>query len=98
DYLRTTLLAADGSRMTIDRGLRCVSPEGNSCGIGDLAVVEPKSAGLPTAVDRALWRLGHRPVPLSKYGTGLAALTPALPANKWIPTQPTERRQMRHTT
>jgi hypothetical protein len=83
DYLRTTMLAADGSRVTIDRGLRCVSPEGNTCGIGDLAVVETKSAGLPSVVDRALWRLGHRPEPLSKYGTGLAALTPSLPANKW---------------
>ena len=83
DYLRTTLLAEDGSRVTIDRGLRCVSPEGNSCGIGDLAVVETKSTRLPTAVDRALWRLGHRPEPISKYGTGLAALTPSLPANKW---------------
>jgi hypothetical protein len=83
DYVRTTLLAAGGSRVTIDRDLRCVSPEGNSCGIGDLAVVETKTAGLPTAVDRALWRLGHRPEPISKYGTGLAALTPSLPANKW---------------
>jgi hypothetical protein len=83
EYIRTTLLAPDGSRTTIDRGLRCVSPEGDSCTVGDLAVVETKSAGLPTAVDRALWRLGHRPEPISKYGTGLAALTPSLPANKW---------------
>lgn len=83
DYFRTTLLVADGSRMTIDLGLRCVTPAGTSCGIGDLAVLETKSAGLPSIVDRALWRLGHRPVPISKYGTGLAALTPSLPANKW---------------
>ena len=83
DYLRTTLLSADGSRVTVDLGLRCVNPDGRSCGVGDLAVVETKSAGPPTTVDRALWRLGHRPEPISKYGTGLAALTPSLPANKW---------------
>lgn len=83
DYLRTTMLASDGSRVTIDRGLRCGSPTGSTCGIGDLIVLETKSAGLPTVVDRALWRLGYRPVPISKYGTGLAALTPSLPANKW---------------
>lgn len=83
DYLRTTMLASDGSRVTIDRGLRCGSPTGSTCGIGDLIVLETKSAGLPTVVDRALWRLGYRAVPISKYGTGLAALTPSLPANKW---------------
>ncbi len=83
DYRRTTLLGEQGYRVTIDSALRCLLPQGDSCGIGDLAVVETKSAGLPTPVDRALWRLGHRPEPISKYGTGLAALTPALPANKW---------------
>lgn len=83
DYLRTTLLAADGSRATIDAGLRCATPDGNSRGVGDLIVLETKSVGHPTLVDRALWRLGYRPEPISKYGTGLAAVTPGLTANKW---------------
>lgn len=83
DYRRTTVLGEQGYRVTIDGALCCRLPQGDSCGIGDLAVLETKSAGLPTPVDRALWRLGHRPEPISKYGTGLAALTPSLPANKW---------------
>lgn len=83
DYYRTTLLSSDGSRTTLDTDLRCITPDGTSCGVGDLIVLETKSAGHPTIVDRALWRLGCRPEPISKYGTGLAALSPQLPANKW---------------
>lgn len=51
--------------------------------LAGLALVETKTAGPPCAVDRALWRLGYRPVTISKYCTGLAALAPELPANKW---------------
>lgn len=47
------------------------------------AIVETKSAGGASALDRALWRLGHRPLGISKFGTGLAALHPELPRNKW---------------
>lgn len=49
----------------------------------DLAIVETKAGSSPSVVDRALWRLGHRPVSISKYGTGLAALRPDLPRLKW---------------
>ncbi|MFV0316059.1 MAG: molecular chaperone, partial [Microthrixaceae bacterium] len=34
-------------------------------------------------LDRALWRRGYRPTSLSKYATGLAALDPDLPRNRW---------------
>lgn len=46
-------------------------------------VVESKSAGPATPVDRLLWRNGIRPARISKYCVGLAALDPALPANRW---------------
>ena len=47
-----------------------------------------RPAGLPgaggaSALDRALWREGHRPLGISKFGTGTAALHPELPSNKW---------------
>jgi hypothetical protein len=47
------------------------------------AVVETKTDGRPCAADRLLWAGGYRPVRISKYGTGLAALDPDLPANPW---------------
>jgi hypothetical protein len=46
-------------------------------------VVETKSANLPSQSDRWLWAHGIRPSRISKFCTGLAALHPELPANKW---------------
>ena len=37
----------------------------------------------PSSTDRLLWRHGHRPVRISKYGTGMAALHADLPAHPW---------------
>jgi hypothetical protein len=83
-YRRTTLLAAGTpARMTIDTGLECIAPDGGRLHLPGIAIVETKSAGPATAFDRLLWAAGHRPVSISKYGTGLAALDPTLPANKW---------------
>ena len=41
------------------------------------------SLSAASATDRLLWRAGHRPVPVSKFATGLAALNPDLPRNRW---------------
>lgn len=83
-YLRTTLLLPDGAgRVTLDRDLRWTSAHGTA-EVGDVLVVETKSASAgPGPLDRRLWELGHRPTRLSKYGTGLALLTPDLPGNRW---------------
>jgi hypothetical protein len=96
-YRRTTLVLADvhaQARVTIDldvtwEALRPVRrngpgrPDGHRARLSHLALVETKTLGPPCAADRALWRQGHRPVTISKYCTGLAALRPYLPANKW---------------
>ncbi len=83
-YARTTLLLPDGGgRATIDRGLRWVSGHGTA-EVGDVLVVETKAgSGRPGPIDRRLWELGHRPIRISKYGTGLALLTPDLQRNRW---------------
>jgi hypothetical protein len=83
-YLRTTLLLdAHAGRATIDRDLRWVSPHGTA-EVGEVLVVETKSGSTrPGPLDRRLWELGHRPVRISKYGTGLALLTPDLQRNRW---------------
>ena len=48
-----------------------------------VAVVETKAGSTPTAVDRALWRLGHRPMQISKYGAGMVTTHADLPHLKW---------------
>jgi len=83
-YARATLLAPDGSsRATIDTDLRWDRPDGSGFTLPGLAILETKSPSSASAVDRLLWRAGHRPVSVSKYATGLAALSPDLPRNRW---------------
>lgn len=84
-YHRSTLeLAEDAGRVTLDQGLSWeLVASGPGVARPDLVVVETKSTGAATPVDRLLWRLGHRPVRISKFATGLAALDPALPHNRW---------------
>lgn len=81
-FSRATLLLVDG-RATLDAGLRMAGPRGQETGLVGDVLVETKSAGRPTAVDRLLWAAHHRPVRVSKYGAGLASLRPDLPANRW---------------
>ena len=83
-YRRATLLMADrGSRTTIDTDLEWIEPDGGGFELPGMTIVETKSMSQASEVDRILWRLGARPVSLSKYATGLAALHPELPRNKW---------------
>jgi hypothetical protein len=83
-YTRATLLLGSaGARATIDTQVTAVAPDGRAAHLSGMAIVESKSAGAPSPVDRLLWSLGHRPIKVSKFGTGLAALFPELPSNKW---------------
>lgn len=83
-YRRATLLLASGARATIDRDLVVRSRIAARSGAPDgLAIVETKSGASPGELDRLLWRAGHRPSRVSKYGAGLAALHPELPRMKW---------------
>lgn len=84
EYQRATILFQDSvARATIDASLTCVDNAGHSTGIEDKLIVETKSPGRPTPLDLALWSLGIRPLKVSKYATGIAALSPDLPANRW---------------
>ena len=83
-YGRTTLLLPGASaRATIDTDLTWTSPAGGSLRLAGLAIVETKTGATPSVVDRLLWQRGFRPVRLSKYGVGLAALDPTLQRRKW---------------
>lgn len=85
-YLRNTLLlSASGGRVTVDTDLSWALPDGTALHLPDRVVVETKSAGAASPVDRLLWSLHRRPQPVSKYATGLAALRPDLPAHRWLP-------------
>lgn len=82
-YERSTMLLPSGSRATIDLDLEWELDGGDLLRLPDLAIVESKSGTTPSELDRLLWRSGTRPVGISKYSVGLAALRPELPANKW---------------
>lgn len=84
-YDRTTLLLTDGGRGTVDTALEWEDESGSRLRRDDLVIVETKSACHISGLDRLLWQHGHRPSTVSKYATGLAALRPDLPSNKWRP-------------
>lgn len=86
-YRRTTLLLpATLSRLTVDTALTWRLAEGSAVlRTPDRAIVETKAGRAGCGADRLLWSLRHRPCPVSKYGTGLAALRPELPAHRWLP-------------
>jgi hypothetical protein len=84
-YRRSTFLL-DGSagRFTLDVDLSWSSPDTTGrLERPALAIIETKTGSTPSAVDRMLWSHGHRPVRISKYGVGMAALNPDLPHLKW---------------
>lgn len=89
-YDRITLyLEHEGSRLTVDQSLAWSEPGTRRpdvprrLWVDDLVVVESKGGQRPGTADRLLWAMGHRPVRISKYATGLALLHPELPANRW---------------
>ena len=82
-YQRSTLLAPDGTRATIDTSLAWIDADGRTLELPGWVIVESKTAGPPSAIDRSLWRAGIRPEGISKFGTGTAALHPELSSNKW---------------
>jgi hypothetical protein len=82
-YRRVTLLLTTGdSRVTIDTGLRFRADE-LELRLPATAIVETKTGSAASSADRLLWQWGHRPVAISKYATGLAALRTDLPAAPW---------------
>jgi VTC domain-containing protein len=87
-FTRTTLyLPESRSRVTFDTDLSFSSSVGAGRGrtleFPELTIVETKTPGLPSSLDRLLWSFGIRPMRFSKFGTGLAELHPELPHTKW---------------
>ncbi|MFJ5956789.1 polyphosphate polymerase domain-containing protein [Paenarthrobacter sp. NPDC092416] len=83
-YDRTTLfLPESGSRATIDSDVTWQRPDGQPWILDDAVVIETKSGSAAGPLDRHLWANGVRPCRISKFATGMAALHPELPANRW---------------
>ncbi|WP_026554936.1 polyphosphate polymerase domain-containing protein [Arthrobacter sp. 35W] len=83
-YGRTTLyLPGSNSRATVDFNVTWTTPRGERLVLGDAVVLETKSGSTTGQLDKHLWRHGVRPSRISKFATGMAALTPGLPANRW---------------
>ncbi|GGM66973.1 VTC domain-containing protein [Micromonospora sonchi] len=82
-YRRATLLLpATAGRVTIDTELTWQAGD-STLRLPGLAVVESKTSSAASPADRMLWQRGIRPVRISKYATGLAALRPDLPDAPW---------------
>ncbi|MEH1129771.1 polyphosphate polymerase domain-containing protein [Micromonospora sp. CPCC 206061] len=79
----TLLLPGAAARVTIDTDLAFEAADCRRLHLPGLVIVETKTGATPSAVDRALWTGSLRPIRISKYGTGLAALRPDLPALPW---------------
>ena len=83
-YRRTTFVSRTGDvRLTCDVGLSCLDVHHEVRDTGTHVLVESKSAGQGNAPDHILRRFGVRPVSVSKYCVGVAALHPELPSNPW---------------
>jgi hypothetical protein len=83
-YHRTTLyLPESGSRATIDTDVTWQRPSHGSWVLADAVILETKSGSTAGPLDRHLWAYGVRPSRISKFATGMAALRPDLPANRW---------------
>lgn len=83
-YDRTTFLLPDGEgRSTVDTALTWQGVGTDLLERPEMVIVETKSGNRPSAMDHLLWRTGHRPAKISKFGTGMAALHPELPHNRW---------------
>lgn len=83
-YDRTTFLLPGGvGRATVDTNLTWQGVGTDTLDRPDMVIIETKSGSHPSDIDRMLWQCGHRPSKISKFGTGMAALHPDLPHNRW---------------
>lgn len=83
-YRRTTLfLPGSGSRATLDEAVTWRRPGRSAWLLEGAMVLETKSGSAAGPLDRHLWANGIRPSRISKFATGMAALCPELPANRW---------------
>lgn len=84
-YRRTTfLLPHQGGRVTLDTGLGWTDMTTHvSTSVPNWVIVETKSCGQATTIDRHLWSMRIRPLSFSKYATCLATVRPSLPHNRW---------------
>jgi hypothetical protein len=83
-YRRTTFLLPGGQgRATVDTNLEWGRPETDLNSLTDLAIVETKTTGCASGLDRTAWSVGRRPAALSKFGVGMATTYSGLPAHRW---------------
>ena len=81
-YIRATLVDPEcGSRITCDVDLSFDNGASDGTGRPRSSSWSPRP-GAAAVADSVLWRLGQRPVSVSKYCVGLAMLRP-MPANRW---------------
>lgn len=83
-YRRATLADPQSrARVSIDRNVSYAVPDGDFAPLTASVVLETKTLGGLTSVDRALWALKIRPVAFSKFAVSCAMSNRTLPSNRW---------------
>lgn len=83
-FRRVTLFIPSAEcRVTVDTDLAFSQLGGGDVVADHLILLETKSDAQNPRVDRLLWRMGIRPLKVSKFAIGSALLDPTLPDNKW---------------
>lgn len=80
-YRRSTLANDSGARVTLDLDVVCRMLSGKLS--VESVVIETKSPGPPTDVDRLLWSRHLRPVRFSKCATAMGLLDDGCAGNRW---------------
>ena len=80
---RTFASPGEGARLTCDVALNCHTDYASLNDRHTHVLVESKSATGSSEADHLLRHLGVRPISLSKYAVGIAALHPEVPGNPW---------------
>jgi hypothetical protein len=82
-YRRSTFLLPGDSRVTVDTDLGFARPGEEPVELPGWAILETKSLGAATPVDRTAWTSGSRPERISKFGVGVVLTRPGVPGNRW---------------
>jgi hypothetical protein len=83
-YHRVTVgCLSQGWRSTFDSSVIAVDRHGLAVALPVDVIIETKSVGPHTAIDRLLWAQHLRPIRVSKFGVAMMLTQPLLTSNRW---------------
>jgi hypothetical protein len=83
DHRVTVGCLSQGWRSTFDSSVIAVDRHGLTVALPVDVIIETKSVGPHTALDRLLWAQHLRPIRVSKFGVAMMLTQPLLTSNRW---------------